>query len=163
MQKLLKLTIVTLFIWMTGCASDAIGVKDENMSTRTVDSVNYQVLKSGQVPHDKNLYDEKEKRLEFFHSDRPEEVAAFAALYGALTGEEAPAFEGSVIVATAGRKSTGGYSFELKSVTEKEGTAEVKLLLKTPSEGALVTTALTNPYIVILLPERFTAIKVIEE
>jgi hypothetical protein len=124
------------------------------------DAVEYQILKTGQYPADEALYNEKARRLLFLRSDRPDEVAAFAHLYKALTGEDAPAFKGSVIVATAGLKTTGGYALELKQITKKEGTVEVVLKLNEPSPDALVTEALTNPYIVILLPNSFKPVKV---
>lgn len=50
-----------------------------------------------------------------------------------------------------GLKPTGGYDLEVVGVNQVEGTAWVVLNLVSPKPGAIVTQALTNPYVVLEL------------
>jgi hypothetical protein len=59
-----------------------------------------------------------------------------------------------LIVIQGGTQRTGGYSVDAKSVDVKDGTAIVHWKLNTPAPGSIVTQALTNPALTILV-DRF--------
>ncbi len=59
-----------------------------------------------------------------------------------------------VIVIAGGTQRTGGYSVEVKSLEVKDGKLIVNWKLNTPAPGAIVTQALTNPALTILV-DRF--------
>ncbi|MBI1831207.1 MAG: protease complex subunit PrcB family protein [Planctomycetes bacterium] len=59
-----------------------------------------------------------------------------------------------VIVVYGGTQRTGGYSVEVKSLEVKDAKLIVNWKLKTPAPGSIVTQALTNPTLTILV-DRF--------
>ena len=59
-----------------------------------------------------------------------------------------------VIVIAGGTQRTGGYSVEAKSLEVKDGKLIVNWKLNTPAPGSIVTQALTNPALTILV-DRF--------
>lgn len=57
-----------------------------------------------------------------------------------------------VIVVFAGTKSSGGYSIEVRKVTDVESTRNVEVALLSPGEGCVNSQALTSPYQFIVVP-----------
>jgi hypothetical protein len=86
---------------------------------------------------------------------RPEvRIASSAAVLAEEFGEEVEdRGEGAYIVALWGRKNTGGYSLNLAGAREKGGRLVIRLLLKEPPEDAMVTQAITYPYVFIFVPD----------
>ncbi len=120
----------------------------------------YEVVKASDYPVDMLLYQEGERAYRTFRSDDPAEKEAFASLYERLSGEKAPAFEGTMVVAMMGTKPTGGYRFEVERLRSEGGTTT--LTLRSVEPEGLVTDALTNPYIVLLLRKNFDTIRIVE-
>ncbi len=145
----------------SGCAPSQSGLKDTNMS-RSVTQPAYQILKSGNYPHESSFYAQKEPQYLVFRSDDMHQREEFAALYTALTGEEAPVFDGTVIVGLAGVRSSGGYALELKEINQTQRGIEVRFQLRNPPQDAMVTTALTHPFLVLLLPDYFAEVSITE-
>ena len=160
MRCVWKWALSGLILLFAGCAPGQSDVKDENMSIRNIEEPIYQILKTAQVPVDRQEYMHGQKAYLVYHSDDGKEVEAFNAEYRKLTGEEAPLFEGTVIIAKTGTQKTGGYGYELQEISDSGRTLEVVLKLQKP--GEIATMALTNPYIVILLPQIHGEVKVVE-
>ncbi len=160
------LTLILLSLFLGGCNSGLqTTLNDEQTSsdilTKGTASMpqqpRFEIIKSEIYPS--NIEVQKETLV--FHSDDAEEVAAFEDAYLALTDEVAPTFDGTMIIATMGQQKSGGYSLEVASVEDAGRYTAVTLLSKTPT--GLVTMALSNPYIIIYLPDDHKEIKIIEK
>jgi hypothetical protein len=157
----LRLSILfLLFFTFWGCAPSQSNKEDDNLSSRNI--ATYQILKTGQYPQDNGRYLDAPKEVLFYYSNKEEDIKAFEQEYFLLTGEEAPVFEGTALIAKMGTKNSGGYSYELVDIVPSANSIEVKILYKKPAEGEIVTMALTNPYIIILLPENYKEVIVTE-
>lgn len=156
-----------LLLWvMTGCKSGIqTSITDDEMQshilTKGIVSMQqeptYKVIKSSAYP----IMIEGEEERHIYHSDDAKEVEAFEEAYLALSDEIAPSFDGTMIIASMGEKRSGGYRIEVESVKDAGRYTEVTLISHEPS--GLVTMALTNPYIVIYLPDNHKDIKIIEK
>jgi hypothetical protein len=145
---------------LTGCATDHTSLKDSNMSNRNLPATPYQILKSGQVPADETEYMHGKHACTVYHTDNAQEMAQFRKLFRTLSGEEAPEVAGTLIVARYGTQRTGGYGFKVKEISDEGRVVKVVLALQKP--GNIATQALTNPYMVILLPDLHKDIRVVE-
>ena len=160
MQQIQIAVSVLLFFLFVGCASATQSGGESTMSNRNITT--YQILKSGLYPHDDGRYLDAPKAFLVYYSDNAEDVAAFEEEYRLLTGEEAPAFDGSVVIAKMGTQNSGGYSYALHEVKSYESYIEVQIENRKPAADMPVTAALTNPYIIILLPENHKEVRVTE-
>ncbi len=160
------LTLLLLSFTFVGCKSGVQStVVEQEETTQKVlsrgnsmeSSVNFSILKSEEYPVDTA----GEKETLVFHSDDASEVEAFNAAYLTLTNEIAPSFEGTMIIAKMGEKRSGGYSIEVQSVKDSGRFVEVTLLSKSPD--GLATMALTNPFIIVSLPDNHKDIKIIDK
>lgn len=140
---------------LTGCTSSNTADKE----IRNLENPAYNIIKTSQYPADTR----GEKEFKVYHSDIQSDVELFAAEYEKLTGEEAPIFEGSMIIAKSGEKSTGGYNIVVSDVSDAGRYTEVTVLLETPADECMVTMALTNPYIVVKIPNDHKDVKFIEK
>lgn len=88
-------------------------------------------------------------------TSRPEvRVASSAAALTEVFGEEVEnRGEGAYVAALWGRKNTGGYSLNLAGAREDGGRVVIRLSLKEPPEDAMVTQAITYPYVFIFVPD----------
>ncbi len=162
-EIVLRLSTALLFVLMAGCATGQTTLKENNMSDRNHPSISYHVVASGAYPVDEALYSHGKRSYTIYDTDRPEELEAFRKLYGKLTEKVPPSdLNGTLIVAIYGTQSTGGYSFRVEDIREEEDVVKLWLKLEKPSSG-LVTEALTNPWMVILLPDLHKKIEVVEE
>ena len=163
-------TWLTLFVLaglFSGCNSGVNRtLEDETLSTNKVvasgatqmqEKQSYTIIKSDEYPV--NIEGEKETWVYF--SDSQSDVESFNEAYLTLTNEIAPDFEGTMILAKMGEKSSGGYSIEVESVKDLGRFVEVTLVSKAPT--GLATMALTNPYIFISLPNNHKEIKIIDK
>lgn len=57
-----------------------------------------------------------------------------------------------VIAVFMGQRSSGGYAVTIDSVTEKEDHVEVRYTTRSPGHGDMVTTALTSPFHIVVVP-----------
>lgn len=161
MRKIMTIAIASLLTGLlTGCATGNTAGKESNMRNRNLPAVPYQILKYGQVPADQAEYMHGTHACDVYHTDNAEEMAAFRELYRKLSGEEAPQVAGTVIVVRYGTQRTGGYGFKVKEIADDGSTIKVVLALQKP--GDIATQALTNPYIVILLPDIYREVEVVE-
>jgi len=160
------LTLILLSLTFVGCKSgvQSTAVEQEERTQTLLSrgssmesSVNYSIVKSEQYTVDTA----GEKETLVFHSDDASEVEAFEAAYLTLTNEIAPRFKGTMILAKMGEKRTGGYSIEVQSVKDAGRFVEVTLLSNAPQ--GLATMALTNPFIMISLPDNHKDIKIIDK
>ncbi len=161
------LTLLLLSILFTGCNSGVqTAVNDNETSTQKIltkkdSSVSqrstFTLLKSGQYP----ISTEGEKETLIYHSDVAEDVEKFEDAYLALTNEIAPSFEGTIIIAKMGQKTTGGYSLEVESVKDTGRFMEVTLVSTSPN--GLATMALTNPFVIVYLPNNHKDITIIDK
>jgi hypothetical protein len=85
---------------------------------------------------------------------RPEvRVASSASALTDDLGQEVPdRGSGAYVAAFWGRKNTGGYSLALSETREQAGQTVVLLSLKEPPKDAMVTQAITYPYVVVYVP-----------
>ncbi len=150
------LTLILLSILFTGCNSGIqTSVNDNDTITQETlikgsssmdNETTFTILNSGQYPE----YTEGEKETLIYHSDVAEDVVKFEEAYLTLTNEIAPSFEGTIIIAKMGQKPTGGYNIEVESVKNTGRFTEVTLHSSTPN--GLATMALTNPFVIVYLP-----------
>lgn len=70
---------------------------------------------------------------------------------GSFEPESAPKGDPAYLAALWGEKRTGGYSIEVDSARREGGRVVVKLDLREPPEGAMVTQAITYPYAIVAL------------
>ncbi len=152
------LFLSVLIFW--GCSTSGTQGEDDNMSSRNITA--YQILKSGLYPQIEGIMEKEEAGYSLFHSDNPEEVAAFEKLYRELTAEAPPRFNGTVLVAFARTFPHGGYSYVLQALSQKRDRIEVQLHVDEPAPQSLVTMALTKPYLVLLFPDSFKEVYVEE-
>jgi hypothetical protein len=61
--------------------------------------------------------------------------------------------QGVYLAALWGRKNTGGYSIGLAGAREKDGRIVVRLSLEKPPRDAMVTQAITYPYVYVFVPD----------
>ncbi|UGS22479.1 protease complex subunit PrcB family protein [Flavobacterium channae] len=64
----------------------------------------------------------------------------------------------NVLVLYQGQKNTGGYAIDIESISKVNNTIHVKKKEITPKKGDLVTTALTSPFCIALIPKGNTII-----
>jgi len=162
MQWIINFVLLAGLFLFSGCTMNQIPPQDNNMSTRNLPLPVYQILKTGEYPHDNGRYLDAPKTFLIYQSDKEEDIRNFEEEYFLLTGEDAPVFDGTVVIAKMGTKSSGGFSYELFDIAFFEKSVEVKLLYTKPAPDAMVTMALTNPYIIILLPENHNEVVVTE-
>ena len=161
------LTLFLLSLLFTGCNSGIQTDVDEgetstqkllSKGTSSMQNENsFTILNSGQYP----ISTEGEKETTIYHSDVAEDVRAFEEAYIALTNEIAPSFEGTIIIAKMGQKSTGGYSIEVQSVKDTGRFSEVTLVSQSPN--GLATMALTNPFVIVYLPNSHKDVTIIDK
>lgn len=64
----------------------------------------------------------------------------------------------NVLVLFQGQKNTGGYGIDIESISKVNNTIHVKKKEITPKKGDMVTTVLTSPYCIALIPKGNTII-----
>ncbi len=160
------LILLLLSALFTGCNSGLQTTVNENelanerileKGTSSMNDVSFTILKKGQYPE----FTEGKQERTVYYSDNAADVEAFQEAYLHLTNTIAPEFDGTMIIAQMGQKNTGGYDITVESVKDSGRFMEVTLHETSPK--GLVTMALTNPYIVINLPENHKEIKIIEK
>ncbi len=162
-MKTLFYPFLVLSLIFGGCGIQKnSSIKDGNLNERSVSDIKYQVLKSGDYRCDNGEYLDENGSFKFFRSDRAEDVKKFNKEY-ALYCEDKISFEGTVMISTMGVKSSGGYSYEIKQIRDKNESIEITLKTKSPEKGSIVTTALTNPYIIILFVGVYKNVTLIKE
>lgn len=161
------LTLLLLSALFTGCNSGIqTNVNENETATHEIiskgtssmeNTSNYTILNSGQYP----VSTEGEKETLIYHSDVVEDILAFEDAYIALTNEMPPSFEGTIIIAKMGQKSTGGYSIEVENVKDAGRFTEVTLVSTSPS--GLATMALTNPFVIVYLADNYKDVTIIDK
>ena len=147
-------TLIALALF-SGCTSDATVSKE----VRDVENSTYNIIKTSQYPIDTR----GEKEFLVYHSDTQSDVAAFSTEYKNLTDEEAPKFEGNMIIAKSGQKQNGGYKISVADVVDAGRYTEVTILLESPGKECITTMALTNPYVVLELPNNHKDVNFVEK
>jgi|GEM_PF-439861 len=162
-MKIITAVLFTVMMFLQGCGSDnSTSPKDRDMSERDIPAPIYQVLVQGTYPHNPMFYEaDKKFSFDIFYSDNSDDVNAFSSLYKNLTGKEVPVFDGAMVIARAGLRSTGGYMLELEDVIQKEDSVTLVFHEKKPKPMDMVTMALTYPYMVVVIPEYFGDVKVV--
>jgi hypothetical protein len=128
---------------------------DENMK-----EVDYKVIKSAQVPYDQEEYQYGKKESVVYYSDNQKDLSKFKIEYKKLTGEDAPEFDGTMIILKMGAKSTGGYEIKIDKVLNSDRYILLQANFINPPKGSLVTMSLTNPYKIIYIPHSHKEVKV---
>ena len=154
-MKMVKSILVSFLglVLFSGCTATVSEKEVRSLNTPT-----YNVIKTSQYPQDT----QGEKEFKNYHSDMADEVKAFGVEYTRLTGEEAPQFDGNMIVAKSGEKRNGGYKISIANVADAGRYTEVTILLENPGKGCMATMALTNPYVVAELPDDHKDVKFVE-
>ena len=154
-MKSTKTILVSLLglVLFSGCTATV-----SEKEVRDLSNPIYNVIKTSQYPQDT----QGEKAFKNYHSDMADEVKAFGLEYTRLTGEDAPSFEGNMIVAQSGEKRSGGYKISIANVVDAGRYTEVTILLENPGKGCMATMALTNPYVIAQLPDDHKDVKFVE-
>ena len=118
---------------------------------------------NGSKPSSDNTSEEpRDLRVERISSDQPGQgperprvvVASSATTLSGAVGADVPdSGSGAYIAAYWGQKPTGGYSMAVRSARLEGDRVTVRLALKEPPRGAILTQALTYPYAVAVLRE----------
>ena len=154
-MKRAKSILVSLLglVLFAGCTTTG-----SDKEVRDLQNPTYNVIKTSQYPQDTK----GDKEFKNYHSDMADEVKDFGEEYKRLTGEEAPKFDGNMIIAKSGEKRNGGYKISIASVVDAVRYTEVTILLENPGKGCMATMALTNPYVIAQLPDDHKDVKFIE-
>jgi len=169
MKKWLILVFLVVF---SGCSSSNMQTSVDNNDEKqevitkgidTVDESSYKIIQKSSIPVDQAEYMDGQEMMKSYHSDSKKELEEFANEYQLLTSKAVPTFDGTMVIAKMGTKSSGGYSIDLVDVKEAGRYTEVTLSFNSPAKGSLVTASLTNPYIIIFLPENHKEIKIIKK
>ena len=139
----------------SGCTSSTTVEKE----VRGLENSTYNIIKTSQYPVDTS----GEKEFLVYHSDIQSEKEAYVAEYERLTDEVAPEFDGSMIIAKSGEKRNGGYKISVTNVVDAGRYTEVTILLESPGAECMATMALTNPYVVVELPNDHKEVKFVEK
>ena len=151
MKSLLSSFIFLSLILFSGCGEVCEGCKvNKNLETQT--AIYEKIIKSD-VPYDYQEYMEGEKSFLSYDSSNQQEVVAFEEEYLLLTGDQAPVFDGMMIIAKMGTHSSGGYSIDIESMQENNLSIDVNLYLKTPANDTFVTMAFTNPFVIVSIAD----------
>jgi len=155
----IRTVIFTLFglVLFSGCATTTA-----QKEVRGAEN-SYKLIKASQVPVDYLEYSEGKKEFLVYYSDTDSDLEAFAREYQKLTDGEVPQFEGSMIIAKSGTKPNGGYKISIQSVKDIGRYNEVTILLESPGEGCFATSALINPYVIVLLEDSHKDVKFVEK
>jgi len=167
MKKWLSLVILATMI--SGCNSsvqESVKNGESNQEVvlkgeKSMKTIEYKIIKKSSTPRDQVEYMEGKKANLVFHSDSSTEVNAFKLEFEKLTGEDAPAFDGVMVISKMGTKSTGGYSLDIDTVVESDRYVEVSLLSNTPK--GMATMAFTNPFIIVNIPSTHKDVKILEK
>jgi len=161
------LTLVLLSSIFIGCNSgvqtsvnnhETISQNIQNRGESTMENrQSFLVLANSSYP----VSTKGDKTRTIYRSDVASDVEAFKEAYLRLTNEIATDFQGTVIIAQMGEKRTGGYKIALESVKEVGAVTEVTFISSAPT--GMATMALTNPYIIVYLPDNFKEIKIIDK
>ena len=116
---------------------------------------NYNIIKTGEY----QLEDDGKQENKVYFSDSANDIENFKNDFKKLTDERVPAFKGSMIISKSGTKNSGGYSLSVESIVDAGRYTVVTTILESPAKGCIVTMALTNPYIVIEIPDNHKEIK----
>ncbi len=146
MQNILFIFIFLSLAIFSGCGEDHN--KTNKNSTFQKDFI-YKTIVKGDVPYDYEEYMSGEKSFLLYDSKNPEDIVAFEKEYLLLTGDQAPIFDGMMIIAKMGTHSSGGYGISVESMQESSNSIDVKLYLATPKNDDFVTMAFTNPFIIV--------------
>ena len=155
-MKRAKSILVSLLglVLFAGCTTTV-----SEKEVRDLKNSTYNVIKTSQYPQDT----QGKKEFKNYHSDMADEVKAFGVENTRLTGEEAPQSDGNMIVAKSGEKSNGGYKISIANVADAGSYTEVTILLENPGKGCMATMALTNPYVIVELPDDHKDVKFVEK
>ncbi len=156
MKTLTYLFFVLTFL-VTGCSVNDSGLKDDNLSERGLSAVEYQILKTGEYACDGGAYLDANESILVFRSDHENDIKEFNREYALLCGEEMT-FDGTVVIVRAGTKNSGGYSFEIDEIKKTDDLINISLNLV--QKGSVVTLALTDPFIVLFLPQVYEDVNV---
>jgi hypothetical protein len=153
MKNLLSIFTFLSLVLFSGCGDSCEGCKvNKNLTTQKTKTIYKNVIKSD-IPHDYEEYMEGEKSFLAYDSNNPQDIVAFEKEYLLLTGDQAPIFDGIMIVAKMGTHSSGGYGIDIKSMKENNSSIEVDFYLSTPKNDTFVTMAFTNPFIIVSLDD----------
>ncbi len=120
---------------------------------------NYNIIKTGEY----QLEDDGKKENKVYFSDSVSDINDFKNDFKKLTDDKAPEFTGTIIISKSGTKNSGGYTLSVDNVVDTNRHMIVTTILETPGKGCIVTMALTNPYIVIEIPDNHKEIKFVEK
>jgi len=128
---------------------------DENMK-----EIEYKVIKNAQVPYDQEEYQYGKKESLVYYSDSQKDLSAFRSEYKKLTGEDAPQFDGTMVILKMGTRSTGGYEIKIDKVLNSDRYILLQAHFIKPPKGSIVTMSLTNPYKIVYIPHSHKEVKV---
>ncbi len=151
MKNLLYIFVFLSLVLFSGCGNVCEGCKvNKNLTTQKTKTIYKNVIK-GDIPHDYEEYMEGQKSFIAYNSNNPQDIVAFEKEYLLLTGDQAPIFDGIMIIAKMGTHSSGGYGIDIKSMNENNSSIDVDLYLSTPKNDTFVTMAFTNPFVIVLI------------
>lgn len=135
MRKILLFALTALLAApaLTGCAmlkgeSTDTGSGEQNQGI-TVNKISFEKIKLEKLSEDKKTFIEKVKGMRGYYA-----------------WEENGSF---IIFISLGKKPTGGFNIDVKSIEDIEGITRVLVLEKAPAPGAMVTMAITYPYVIV--------------
>ena len=139
----------------SGCTS----ATQTDKEVRDLESPTYNIIKTSKYPADTR----GEKEFLLYHSDIQSDVENFNLEYKKLTDDVAPTFNGNMVIAKSGQKRNGGYKISVSNVSDVGRYTEVTILLESPAKGCMATMALSNPYVIVELPNDHKDVKFVEK
>ncbi len=144
MKKILAIVLVSLMVFsIVGCTKDDPN-NGENGQGITVNKIDYKVVEDiNSLSEDLVPIAEGAKSQRGFINFKNETY--------------------NYILISSGEKPTGGYGITIKSVEDVEGTASIVIEETAPEKDAMVTEALTYPYIILDMPMESQSFRVTNE
>ena len=152
MKKIFTLGLVLAAFIFTGCGANGAKVSSDSSSVKVQTVAEYDVVTSGKYPTEYREYNKESAEVKAYHSDDESELAKFKDEYLALTGSEYKgSFDGTMVIARAGVKNNSSYSIKAANIVDSGRYTNIELVIVKTTK-ILVSQTLTQPYIVIYIP-----------
>ncbi len=150
-MKFLFPLILIVALFFNGCGTYPVE-NNNGLIKQELSESEFLIIGGSDIPYD-GIYAKKEYMI--FYSNDLEDVENFSKEYYKLTADEAPKFNGTMIIVKRGYQTTGGYGIDVENIINNSDFLQVNLIFSSPGKNCLVTEALTNPFIIIYIPNNF--------
>lgn len=159
LQKSISFALLSI-LFFAGCSGQTVTSLKE---TQSISTENYTTIVKGAYPIDYLEYSEGNASNSAYFSDVEHEVEAFTDDFAKYSSEDVPTFDGTMIIATRGTQSNGGYGIEIESVVESDRYVDVTVVNTDAGNGCVATMAITNPFVIALIPGNHKEVRFVQK